>query len=141
MENKKMKNLRDQPLTETKRYKIDVSDIFGKSTAQIITELKQSHIIEYDRLKKLKEDHKSKNIIRDQTNFLNEIKNKITARELILEKENLYNKIYEKMKTLNLRSCLIMELWEQSIFYTCEELTKMINWNTDQFNDWYEETL
>ena len=141
MENKKMKNLRDQPLTETKRYKIDVSDIFGKSTAQIITELKQSHIIEYDRLKKLKEDHKPKNIIRDQENFLNEIKNKITQRGLILEKEEIYNKIYEKMKTLNLRSCLIMELWEQSIFYKTEELRKMIDWNTDQFNDWFEETL
>ena len=121
MENKKMKNLRDQPLTETKRYKIDVSDIFGKSTAQIIKELKEKHQILYNQTIQLEQE--------------------IAHKELILEKEKLYNQIHEKMKSLNIRSCVKMELWEQSIFYKTEELRKMIDWNTDQFNDWFEETL
>jgi len=56
-------------------------------------------------------------------------------------KENIYNQIYEKMKKFNLRTCVIIEMYEQSIFFSIKELNKMLLWNKEQFNDWFEKTL
>ena len=56
-------------------------------------------------------------------------------------KENIYNQIYERMKNFNLRSCVIIEMWEQAIFFNISELNKMLLWNKEQFNYWYEETI
>jgi len=59
----------------------------------------------------------------------------------ILIREELQDQIYEKMKTLKLRTCVFMEIYDQGNIFKLSELRKMIDWNTDQFNDWFEETL
>lgn len=107
---------------KAKRHKInaiDMIDIFGKPNTQILREMKERY----------------------QNSPTPRLKKAITHKKTIIEKEIIYNQIYERMEKFNLRSCVIIELWEQSIFFSIKQLNKMLRWNKEQFNNWFEDTI
>ena len=95
--------------------------------------LREAHKIEYDRLKKFKQDHETKKNIIMQEQYLNELK------EAYEKQFNLcYQDLIDHAEKLKVRECIFDLIYEQKNFLTVQRIERMLNYTLEDFNYLYE---
>ena len=98
--------------------------------------LREAHIIEYDRLKNLKKDHATKKNIIMQEQYLKELK------EAYEKQFNLcYHELIAYAENLKVREVILNEIYEQKNFLTVQKIERMLNYTIEDFNYLYEKDV